>query len=91
MSTPATTNKTRRRRYKPRIQYSVPAEVLSDPIGKTSELSGCEPEVQHTIMKLLSQFEHVDNATPFALRLDGNISDGIAHGTGPHVAPKLSM
>lgn len=42
-------------------------------------------------MKLFSQFEHVDNATPFARRLDGNISEGIAHGTGPHDAPKIDM
>jgi hypothetical protein len=44
-----------------------------------------------TITKLLNQFEHVLSATPFALKLLGNISDGIAHGTGPHVAPKLSI
>lgn len=30
------------------------------------------------MMKLLSQLEHVDNATPLARRLDGNISEGIA-------------
>lgn len=29
-------------------------------------------------MKLFSQLEHVDNATPLARRLDGNISEGIA-------------
>lgn len=40
------------------------------------------------MMKLFSQFEHVDKATPLARRLDGNISEGIAHGTGPHDAPK---
>lgn len=33
------------------------------------------------MIKLFSQFEHVANATPFALREDGNISDGIAQGT----------
>ena len=33
------------------------------------------------MMKLFNQFEHVASATPFALREDGNISDGIAHGT----------
>lgn len=43
------------------------------------------------MMKLLNQLEHVDNATPFARRLDGNISDGNAHGTGPQDAPKQSM
>lgn len=35
--------------------------------------------------------EHVEMATPFARRLDGNTSDGIAHGTGPQEAPKASM
>lgn len=30
------------------------------------------------MMKLFSQFEHVDSATPFARRLLGKISDGIA-------------
>jgi len=30
------------------------------------------------MMKLLSQFEQVESATPLARRLDGNISDGIA-------------
>lgn len=33
------------------------------------------------MMKLFNQFEHVASATPFALREDGNISDGIAQGT----------
>lgn len=42
-------------------------------------------------MKLLNQFEHVESATPFALNEDGKISEGIAHGTGPQVAPKLNM
>ena len=42
-------------------------------------------------MKLFNQFEHVDNATPFARMDEGMISEGIAHGTGPQVAPKLSM
>ena len=32
------------------------------------------------MMKLLSQFDEVLNATPFPRRLDGNISLGIAHG-----------
>ena len=39
-------------------------------------------------MKLFSQFEQVERATPFARRDEGNISEGIAHGTGPHDAPK---
>ena len=61
------------------------------------------------MIKLLSQFEQVERATPFARREEGKIStlivssgvcdvemygdlpDGIAHGTGPHDAPKLSM
>lgn len=30
-------------------------------------------------MKLFSQFEQVDNATPLARRDEGNISEGIAH------------
>ena len=47
--------------------------------------------VMRPMMKLLSQFEQVANATPFALREDGNISEGTAQGTGPHEAPKLSM
>lgn len=33
---------------------------------------------QLTMMKLLSQFEQVESATPLARRLDGNTSDGIA-------------
>ena len=33
------------------------------------------------MMKLFNQFEQVASATPFALRDDGNISDGIAQGT----------
>jgi hypothetical protein len=33
-----------------------------------------------TITKLLNQFEAVDSATPFPLKLDGKISEGIAHG-----------
>ena len=36
--------------------------------------------LQLTIMKLLSQFEQVDSATPFARKLEGNTSLGIAHG-----------
>ena len=44
-----------------------------------------------TMIKLFNQFEHVDSATPFARRLDGKISEGIAQGTGPQVLPKLSM
>jgi hypothetical protein len=43
------------------------------------------------MMKLLNQFEHVESATPFALRELGNISDGMAHGTGPQVAPNENM
>lgn len=35
------------------------------------------------MMKLESQFEEADSETPFARKLDGNISDGIAQGTGP--------
>lgn len=50
-----------------------------------------EEEDELTMMKLLNQLEHVDSATPFALRLLGKISDGMAHGTGPQVAPKLNM
>lgn len=42
-------------------------------------------------MKLLNQFEQVDSATPFARKEDGKISEGIAQGTGPQVAPKLNM
>jgi hypothetical protein len=57
------------------------------------------------MMKLFSQLEQVDNATPLARSDDGNISaegislglkhwshawDGMAHETGPHEAPKLS-
>ena len=30
------------------------------------------------MIKLLSQLEHVESATPLARRLDGKISDGIA-------------
>lgn len=52
------------------------------PCWQTLELSGGEQEAQHTMMKLLNQLEHVDRATPFARRLDGKISEGIAHGTG---------
>lgn len=44
-----------------------------------------------TMTKLLNQFEHVDSATPFARKEDGKISEGIAQGTGPQVAPKLNM
>lgn len=39
-------------------------------------------------MKFESQLTHVDRATPFARRLDGKISLGYAHGTGPQDAPK---
>ena len=39
--------------------------------------------VINPMMKLFSQFEVVDKATPFALIELGKISDGIAHGTGP--------
>lgn len=46
---------------------------------------------QRTMMKLFNQLEHVDKPTPFARKLDGNISDGNAHGTGPQEAPKLSI
>ena len=35
---------------------------------------------QLTMMKLLSQLLAVERATPFPRRLDGNISEGIAHG-----------
>ena len=41
------------------------------------------------MMKLFNQFEHVASATPFALREDGNISDGIAQGTCTNIS--LSM
>jgi hypothetical protein len=63
------------------------------------------------MMKLFSQFEQVESATPLARREDGKISvrrsvlvtdsfritiqidipEGMAHGTGPHEAPKDSM
>lgn len=33
-----------------------------------------------TIMKLLSQLEHVDSATPLARKLEAKISEGIAQG-----------
>lgn len=56
-----------------------------------SALAHMDDSLQHTMMKLFNQLEHVDKATPFARRLDGNISDGIAHGTGPQDAPKLSI
>lgn len=46
---------------------------------------------QLTIINLLSQFEHVDRATPFARRLDEDISESNAYGTGPQEAPKLSI
>jgi hypothetical protein len=39
-------------------------------------------------MKLLSQLEEVERPTPFARREEGNISAGIAQGTGPQLAPK---
>jgi hypothetical protein len=41
-----------------------------------------------TIIKLLNQFEQVERATPLARREEGKISEGKAHGTGPHDAPK---
>lgn len=44
-----------------------------------------------TMMKLLSQFEQVDRATPLARSEEGKTSDGIAHGTGPQDAPKDNM
>ena len=43
------------------------------------------------MIKLLNQFEHVESATPLARRDDGNISEGIAQGTGPQLAPKLNI
>ena len=43
------------------------------------------------MMKLFSQLEHVDRATPLARSEDGKISDGIAQGMGPHVAPNEIM
>jgi hypothetical protein len=46
---------------------------------------------QLTMIKLLNQLLHVDNATPFALSELGKISDGMAHGHGPHVAPNENM
>ena len=59
---------------------------------KYSELRlECLTGVISPIMKLLNQFEHVERATPFARRLEGNISDGIAQGTGPQDAPKEIM
>ena len=47
--------------------------------------------VINPIIKLLSQFELVERATPFALKELGKISEGMAHGTGPQLAPKDSM
>ena len=41
-----------------------------------------------TMMKLFNQFEHVDNATPFARSEEGKISAGNAHGTG---LPKINQ
>lgn len=41
-------------------------------------------------MKLFSQFEHVANATPFALREEGKISDGIAQGTCAEVVISIT-
>lgn len=43
------------------------------------------------MMKLLSQLEQVDSATPFARKDEGNTSAGIAHGTGPHEAPNETI
>jgi len=37
------------------------------------------------MIKLLSQFEQVESATPVARRLDGNISDGIALGSNTRI------
>ena len=43
------------------------------------------------MMKLLPQLDMVPNAQPFARRLLGKISAGMAQGMGPHVAPNVSM
>lgn len=56
-----------------------------------SALAHMDDILQHTMMKFFNQLEHVDKATPFARKLDGNISDGNAHGTEPQDAPKLSI
>lgn len=56
-----------------------------------SALAHMDIVLQLAMMKLFNQLEHVDKATPFARRLDGNISDGNAHGTGPQDPPKLSI
>ena len=60
-------------------------------VSETASLYLKEGRSKLTTMKLLNQLEHVDKATPFARRDDGKISDGIAHGTGPHVAPKENI
>ncbi len=56
-----------------------------------SALAYIDVILQRTMMKLLNQLEQVDKATPFAPRLDGNISEGSAQGTGPQDAPKHNM
>jgi hypothetical protein len=52
--------------------------------GVSSRMIMSEVEERPTY-KLLSQFEHVDNATPLARNEDGKISLGSAHGTGPQL------
>ena len=47
--------------------------------------------VMSPITVLAAQFILVEIATPLALRLLGKISDGSAQGTGPQLAPKLTI
>lgn len=53
--------------------------------------NSCNDRSDLTMMKLKNQFEAVERPTPFARSEEGNISEGIAHGTGPHEAPNESM
>lgn len=50
------------------------------PYRLRSSTAMAEQILRLTIMKLLNQFEQVDSATPFARRLEGNTSLGMAHG-----------
>lgn len=61
-------------------------------IWRVSRLEGgVWGEGYYPMRRTYNQLEQTDNATPFARSELGKISEGMAQGTGPQVAPNASM
>jgi hypothetical protein len=86
----ASRQKTAKKVYAPAPVFWIRGGVMR-PYNRLASQCNTRRKKQRTMRKLLNQLEQVESATPFALRELGKISDGMAHGTGPHVAPNENM